>query len=100
MTFLAQTTQLLSFFKKINFGGKISFFRFLGFFEKNLKPKKFVLGGKNEKNQKSKGGFWKKMKSFRKESVLYFDQKLGESGLISLFSIFSSTPFGAIVLRL
>jgi hypothetical protein len=51
---------------------KTFFFRFLGFFEKNLKPKKCDLGGCNEKTQKKKGGFWKEMKSFRKESVLIF----------------------------
>jgi hypothetical protein len=30
--------------------------------------------GQNEKNQKSKGAFWKEMKSLRKESALIFHQ--------------------------
>ena len=56
----------------------MDFFRFLGFFEKNLKPKNRFLGGKNEKMKKSKDVFGKEMKSFREESVLIFSQKLGE----------------------
>ena len=35
-----------------------------------------------KKNQKSKYAFWKKMKSFRKESVLIFKEKLGERGVL------------------
>jgi hypothetical protein len=57
LTFLVNLNQLFYFTKKIEFGGKISISRFLGFFEKNLKPKKFILGGKKSKNQKSKGVF-------------------------------------------
>ena len=72
ITFVVNKAQLFGFIKKIDFGDKISIFRFLGFFEKNLKPKKFVLGGQNEKNEKSKGVFGKEMKSFGKESVLIF----------------------------
>ena len=45
---------------------------FLGFFEKNLKPKNLYKGAKNEKSQKSKSVFWKEMKRFRKESVIIF----------------------------
>ena len=71
-TFLVHKAHLFGFMEIKCFGGKIGFFRFLGFFEKNLKPKKFVLGVKNEKNEKSKCVFWKRMKSLRKESVLIF----------------------------
>ena len=60
--------------QKLVFRGKIGFFRFLGFFEKNLKPKNLYKGAKNEKNQKSKNVFWKEIKSFRKESMLIFYQ--------------------------
>ena len=35
----------IQFYQKFNFGGNIDFFRLLGFFEKNLKPKKCILGG-------------------------------------------------------
>ena len=55
-------------------GGEIGIFRFLGFFEKNLKPKKCVLGVKNEKNQKSKYGIWKRKKSFFYASMLIFQE--------------------------
>jgi hypothetical protein len=44
---LVLKAQLFGFVIKHIFWGKMSFFRF--FREKNLKPKKFVLGGKNEK---------------------------------------------------
>jgi hypothetical protein len=64
--------QLFSFIHKFDFGNNKGFFRFLGFFKKNLNPKKCVLGVKNEKNEKSKYAFWFKMKSLRKESVLIF----------------------------
>jgi hypothetical protein len=47
--------QLFGLIPNFDFGGNIGFFGFLGFFGKNLKPKKYVLGGKNEKNEKSKG---------------------------------------------
>jgi hypothetical protein len=60
---------------KVDFGGNTDCFMFLGFFEKNLKPKKCVLGVKNEKNEKSKYVFRMKMKSLRKESVLIFEEK-------------------------
>ena len=45
LTFLVNSDQLFYFITEIEFGGKISIFRFLGFFEKNLKPKKFDFGG-------------------------------------------------------
>jgi hypothetical protein len=51
--------------------------------------------GQNEKNEKTKGGFWKEIKSFRKERVLIFYLKWGEGEAIGLFSFFSSnTHFG------
>ena len=37
-----------------------------------FKHKTCLLGVENEKNQKSKYVFWKRMKSLRKESVLMF----------------------------
>jgi hypothetical protein len=49
--------------------GKIDSFRFLGF-------------------------FGKKIKSFRKESVLIFHQKSREEGVLSTFKFFSITPCG------
>ena len=70
--FFSTLSSAIQFSQKFDLGGNIDFFRFLGFLEKNLKPKKHVLGGKNEKNQKSKCVFWKEMKSFRKESGLIF----------------------------
>ena len=60
---------------KFDFWGKIFIFRFLGFFEKNLKPKKSILGGKNWKTEKSKDVFGKEFKSFFYESVLIFPKK-------------------------
>ncbi len=50
-------------------------FRFLGFFEKNLKPKKSIQGAKNEKSEKYKDVFGKDIKSFFYESVLIFHEK-------------------------
>ena len=70
--FFSTLSSAIQFSQKFDLGGNIDFFRFLGFLEKNLKPKKHVLGGKNEKNEKSKDVFWKEMKSFRKESGLIF----------------------------
>ena len=52
--------------------GKICIFRFLGFYEKNLKPKKCILRGKNEKIEKTKGVNGREMKSLFYESVLIF----------------------------
>ena len=72
----------------------MDFFRFLGFFEKNLKPKNRFLGGKIEKIKTSKDVFGREMKSFREESVLIFNQKLGERGVLGTFKFFSITPFG------
>ena len=73
--FFSTLGSAIQFYQKFDFGGNIDFFRFLGFFEKNLKPKKCNSGGLDEKTQKTKGGFWNKMKSFRKESVLIFYKK-------------------------
>ena len=73
--FFSTLGSAIQFYQKFDFGGNKDFFRFLGFFEKNLKPKKCVLGVKNEKNEKSKYVFWMKMKSLRKESVLIFKEK-------------------------
>ena len=36
--------------------------------------------GLKRKKSKSNGGFLQEIKSFRKESVLIFDEKLGERG--------------------
>jgi len=66
--------QLFEIIRNFDFGGIISFFRFLGFFEKNLKPKNCVLGVKNEKNQKTKCGIWKEIKTFFYESVLFLKE--------------------------
>jgi hypothetical protein len=52
------------------------------------------LGVKNEKNEKSKYVFWKKMKILRKESVLIFKEIWGERGVLSTFLFFSHTPSG------
>ena len=65
---------LFELFVKFDFGGFMRFFRFLGFFRKNLKHKKCVLGVENEENEKSKYGIWEKMKSFFYESVLIFQE--------------------------
>ena len=62
--------QPFCFIEKFDFAGNIDFFRFLGFFEKNLKPKNRFLGGKIEKIKKSKDVFGKEMESFREESGL------------------------------
>ena len=43
--FFSTLGSAIQFYQKFDFGGNIDFFRFLGFFEKNLKPKKCVLGG-------------------------------------------------------
>ena len=52
--------------------GKICNFRFLGFYEKNLTPKKCILRGKNEKIKKIKGVYGTNMKSLFYESMLIF----------------------------
>ena len=57
-TFLVHLIGIFKLFVKFDFGGIMRFFRFLGFFGKNLKPKKCILGVKNEKNEKSKYGIW------------------------------------------
>ena len=46
--------------------------------------------------QKPKGVFLKKMKSFRKESVLIFQHKWRDRWFLSTFLFVSSTPFEAI----
>ena len=53
---------------------------FLGFrfVQKNLKTKKYDLGGFNEKNEKTKGGFLKEIKSFRKKVCLFFTKSEGK----------------------
>ena len=43
--FFSMLGSAIQFYQKFDFGGNIDFFRFLGFFEKNLKPKRCVLGG-------------------------------------------------------
>ena len=59
----------------------------LGLIKKNdlKKNKTGVLRGKNEKCERSKGLFGKEMKSFKKESVLIFHQKIVERGFLSTF---------------
>ena len=64
--------QLFGLIQKFDVGGNIRFFRFLGFFGKNLKPKKWVWGGKNEKMKNQNVDFGSKWKVFFYESVLIF----------------------------
>ena len=43
--FLRAFGSAILFYQKNDFGGNIGFFRFFRFFQKNLKPKKCILGG-------------------------------------------------------
>ena len=73
--------QLFELFVKFDFGGIMRFFRFLDFGRKNLKPKKCILGVKNEKikNQNIESGREKKV-SFMKV-CLFFKKYEGKSDL-------------------
>ena len=76
--------QLFEQVEKIDFGGDIRFFRFLGFFKKSWNLIRQILKVKVKKSKK-KVVIGKEMKSFFYESMLILEQKWNESWFISHF---------------